>query len=439
MRIVSDAAALGGHPLRAELPINRKMAGASVAAGASAVLPEGTRRMLVAGHATVRTPCYVYDTTTLDESVREYRGLFPPGTRHFYSLKANAQSALIARLQGHGFGAETSSPAELAVATAAGLASRELIVGGPAKGRHLLRQAAERRLAALVVDSDLEVHSLGESPAAEGAPRVLLRVGLDPWVAFGLPPERALALLNGSDSAYPNSGRMAGLHFHSGGQKLSVEHIIDGLQSLTSVLDQVRLRASARPILLVGLGIGVPYNTDDPEPNRELLAERMGGLLTGPPWNRFELWTEAGRALAARAGTYVTRVVDRKEKSGRVFVFVDGGLHVHNPGLALGRFFRSNPHLAVIRADPDPQADEERMTLMGSLCTPADVLARDVVLPRLRPGDLIAVANSGAYCLTSAMLAFNGRPPYSETMIDELGNARDLTPQWRSILPGVEG
>ncbi len=413
------------------------MVGTSVAEGAPPLLSERTRQMLVAAHATLQTPAYVYDTAALDESVQMYRRSFPPGTRHFYSLKANAQGALIARLHGLGFGAETSSAAEWEAATAAGLAPRDLIVGGPAKTRQLLERAVSG--AAFVLDSESERDMLAELALLEDSRKVLVRVSMDPRVPFGFPPQRALELLNGTAGQRQDGGGLAGLHFHSGGQKLSVERIINDIQSFTPVLDQVRLRDSAKSILLMGLGIGVPYNTDDPELNWGLLAQRMGELLAGPPWNRFELWTEAGRALVARAGTYVTRVVDRKEMSGRVFVFVDGGLHVHNPGLALGRFFRSNPNIAVVPADPVRESEGETVTLVGSLCTPADVLAHDVLLPRLHPGDLVAVANSGAYCMTSAILAFNGRPPYSEMRIDEFGKARSLTPQWSSILSGVEG
>ncbi|MEN8220478.1 MAG: hypothetical protein ABFS56_29840 [Pseudomonadota bacterium] len=66
-------------------------------------------------------------------------------------------------------------------------------------------------------------------------------------------------------------------------------------------------------------------------------------------WSSIEIWAEAGRALVASAGYFVARVTDKKRLHEKTFVFLDGGLNVHNPGVGLGIFFRSKRTPIIVK------------------------------------------------------------------------------------------
>ena len=109
---------------------------------------------------------------------------------------------------------------------------------------------------------------------------------------------------------------------------------------------------------------------------------------------------EPGRAVTAYCGWYVTRVLDVKRSHGTTFAVVAGGTHHLRTPAAKGH----DQPFAVMPVDacgrttgPGPPPRAEPVTIVGQLCTPKDVLARDVTVARLRAGDLVAFGLAGAY------------------------------------------
>ncbi len=125
---------------------------------------------------------------------------------------------------------------------------------------------------------------------------------------------------------------------------------------------------------------------------------------------------ELGRYIVGECGVYVTKVLDRKTSRGRTFLVVDGGLH-HQLAASgnFGQVIRRNYPVAVgNRLSGD--ADDE-VTVVGCLCTPLDLLAENVTLPRADVGDLIVVFQAGAYGLTASPTAFLGHPEPVEVLV----------------------
>jgi diaminopimelate decarboxylase len=115
-------------------------------------------------------------------------------------------------------------------------------------------------------------------------------------------------------------------------------------------------------------------------------------------------------------GAYVTRIVDRKESRGKTFLIVDGGLH-HQLAASgnFGQVIRRNYPVAIAgRGDDEPT---ETVTVVGCLCTPLDLLADGVELPRADIGDLVMVFQSGAYGLTASPTAFLSHPAPVEVLV----------------------
>ena len=118
---------------------------------------------------------------------------------------------------------------------------------------------------------------------------------------------------------------------------------------------------------------------------------------------------ELGRYLVGEAGVYVCTVIDRKVSRGQVFLITDGGLHHHLAASGnFGQVIRKNyPVVIANRVDGSPT---ERVSVVGPLCTPLDLLGDRMELPVAEVGDLIAVFQSGAYGYTASPLGFLSHP-----------------------------
>ena len=108
-----------------------------------------------------------------------------------------------------------------------------------------------------------------------------------------------------------------------------------------------------------------------------------------------EVHVEPGRSIVARAGVAVYTVGSRKEVAGvRTYVSVDGGMADNMRPSMYGAVYQ-----AVV-ANRMRAPAEERVTIAGKFCETGDLLIKDAMLPRLTPGDLLAVGASGAYTLS---------------------------------------
>jgi len=156
----------------------------------------------------------------------------------------------------------------------------------------------------------------------------------------------------------------------------------------------------------------VPYVSVDPELNlaevADIIDDALDWACAAERFPRPRLVMEPGRAISARAGVTLYRVVSVKSQpGGRTFVAVDGGMS-DNPRVAL---YGANYTVAL--ANRHPIGPTKRVTIAGRHCESGDEIARDVELPAdIHPGDLLAVAVTGAYQHSMAS-NYNmvGRPP----------------------------
>lgn len=374
---------------------------------------------------TLPTPCYVYDEARLEAAYAALSALCPTA-RILYSLKANPQPGLVRSLHRFGAGAEVGSEAEYEAARSAGLDASHIVVGGISRTRDFIAAACREGAAAYVVESPRDVELVPPGSAVPVIVRVRPVLGsasaADPAGWFGFEMPDAIAMIRALE---PRGLTWAGVHFHAGTQKLDARLVAESVDRLASGLRALR-EAGLRPrIVNFGAGLGVPYRADDRALDEAALVPVFRRLQEEV--GEAALWIEAGRWLVAAAGVYITRVVNVKRVGGKPHVFVDGGINVHNPGIGLGRVLHANPRFlfpgARESSSPSP------VQIVGSLCTSADLLGRDVAAPDLQEGDLVAVVNSGAYCATSGMWGFNSRPLFAEILLGKDGKSVTLEPQ----------
>jgi diaminopimelate decarboxylase len=399
-------------------------------------------RWLQVNIESVRTPAYIYIESILEVAFAELKALFPEEVRIFYSLKANPQPGIVRYLSRLGAGGEVASAGECHMCSIAGVPAQNILVGGVAKSTEYLASVCDQGNAAIVVESPMEWRRLRDALSSSRHAQVLLRVnpgvslgGLDMAgeSQFGLDIEQAVAIAV-ECQADPHTEFM-GLHFYFGSQRVSEGPVLEMVQVAGKVLEAFT-RADVRVrVVDLGLGCGVPYLEKDTSLDMVNLRAQLHVLWRSSRWSSVQLWTEAGRALVGRSGFYVARVLERKVRGDKVFVFLDGGLNVHNPGVGIGRFFRSNPRFLFIHRDgSDRGAPLESVDMVGNLCTSADSLGRKVTAPILEEGDLVVIPNSGAYCQTTGLWGFNSQSLFSEAMLARDGRLSYLEPQYNVFL-----
>lgn len=318
-------------------------------------------------------PAYVYDLAALDAHAAAVRASLP-GIELYYAVKANPDPALLGVLADHVDGFEVSSGGEFAHLTKYQPNAR-LAFGGPGKTDAELRSAAHR----LHVESPNELRRL----LALGVEAdVLLRVNL-PLDAAGA----ALAMSGpfGMDEAgvaeclplFTDRVRLRGVHAHLA-SGLPAERLLEVASIvLAHPYDEVN----------VGGGMGVSYA--DPASLFDWAAYGRG--LAGLRRTGQVVRIEPGRAMTVYCGFYVTRVIDVKRVHGQAFAVLHGGTHHLRTPVTKGH----DQPCTVLPTGSGPSVDGP-VTLVGQLCTPKDVFARNVeASPRV--GDTVVFAMAGAY------------------------------------------
>lgn len=350
---------------------------------------------------------YVYDLETVRARVHAVRNAVTGRCELYYAIKANSHPAVLSTLAEHVDGFEVASLGEIDKATAAG-ASR-LALSGPAKTDALLARALRNGLDLINVESLHELRRAGLIGAGLGVGvPVALRVNRH---GNGLPGRLQMtgtATQFGIDEslvadaielcrAFP-AVRLRGFHLHAASNNLDAPahaaFVTDSVVWCTRLATRHRIDLD---VIDVGGGIGVPY-TGGGGFDLAGFSTGLGAAVDLLP-DRVRLIFELGRFLVAEAGWYAAEVVDLKCTHGRNFAVLRGGTHHFRLPAA---WSYSHP-FAVLPVErwrypfARPEVHAQCIDVVGELCTPRDVLARQVWVERLRVGDLVVFSLAGAY------------------------------------------
>jgi diaminopimelate decarboxylase len=379
------------------------------------------------------TPLYVYAGDIIDTAWRRLRAALPQSVAIHYSVKANPNPALIRRFLARGAGVEIASAGELHLALLAGATPERVLFAGPGKSDADLELAIKHQIGEIHIESITEldrIAALGRqlgvrvrvglrvNPAAEAQGGAMRMGGAS--TAFGVDEETlddALAKILAEPAV-----ELRGLHLFSGTQILDHGTL---LRQYRKALDlAIRLGGViGQPLatLDLGGGLGIPYFAADQPLDVDGVGQGLAGLIaeygarTLLP-QRFVV--EPGRYLVGEAGVYVTRVVDVKVSRGKRFVVLDGGMNHHLAASGnLGQVIKRNFPVVIANRLREPAGAPA--DIVGPLCTPLDVLARDIELPEARIGDLVVVLQSGAYARAASPLGFLSHPTPAEVLIED--------------------
>jgi diaminopimelate decarboxylase len=341
-----------------------------------------------------------------------------------YAGKALLTTTVARWVAEEGAGVDVSSGGELATALAGGADPVRIIMHGNAKSFDELNDATAVGVGRVVIDSLMEIAYL--ACEVRRPQRVLIRVTPDidirghTAVTTGVNDQKFGFTLAGCHAAeavqrilHQPLLDLVGLHCHIGSQVTDPALYGEAIRTMIAAMADIRRsHGVVLDELNIGGGHGVPYVTGDPELDLAALADVIDDALdwacAAERFPRPRIVVEPGRAVAARAGVTLYRVVAVKSQTGgRTFVAVDGGMS-DNPRVAL-----YGAKYTVALANRHSLGPTNIVTVAGRHCESGDEIARDVALPAdVHPGDLLAVACTGAYQHSMAS-NYNmvGRPP----------------------------
>jgi diaminopimelate decarboxylase len=376
-----------------------------------------------------QTPFYAYDRAVIRRKVQGLREHLPNGVKIHYAMKANPMPAVVQFLSSLVDGLDVASGRELRVALDTATPASEISIAGPGKNPTELTMAVASGVT-INVESEQELLRISSIAKSLGlVANVALRVNPDFALRssgmkmgggsqqFGIDAEYVPTLLR-KIAAEPELS-FQGFHIFTGSQNLSVEAIVRAHNSIFDLAKRL-LPDCPSPLrfLNIGGGLGIPYFPGETELDLSPICENLKPLVddfrTVQP--NADVVIELGRYLVGESGVYVCEVTDKKQSRGETFLITNGGLHHHLAASGnFGQVIRKNYPATIGTKVGNPE--QEVVNVVGPLCTPLDLLAAQMELPRAEIGDLVVLFQSGAYGYTASPQGFLSHAPPVEVLV----------------------
>ena len=367
-------------------------------------------------------PLYMYNERILRENCRKMKSLVKyPSFRVNYSVKANANLALLKIIKEEGLDVDAMSPGEIFLELEAGFTPDQIFYICNNVSADEMRFAIERGVLTSV-DSLSQLELFGSlNPGGEVALRINpgIGVGHHAKVRTG-GTDTKFGIDNSEDKltearriARKHNLRIVGLNQHIGSLFMDSESYVQGAHNLAAIAGQFDdLR-----FVDLGGGFGVPYRKLSGETALNLhdLGRRLDDYmdaLSEQYGSTLELKIEPGRFIPCESGVILSPVNSIKDCYGTKYVGTDIGFNV------LARPMAYDAHHDIEVFSKEPLGGTEVVTVVGNICETGDVLARARELPRVSVGDMLCVLDAGAYGMSMAS-NYNMRLRPAEVLIKD--------------------
>ena len=396
------------------------------------------------------TPLYVYSAGQMTARLGLFESAFSAAPHLVcYAVKANSTLAILQLFARRGAGFDVVSGGELGRVLAVDRgAAKRTVFSGIGKTAAEMDLALRAGILEFNVESEGELELLAERAAKlRKRARIALRVNPDvfaethPYISTGMREHKFGIDIRRARAVYRKAGKWlepSGVSVHIGSQIRSAEPFGAAAQRVAQLVGELRRDGHAIRYVDAGGGLGIEYHAEkafDAEAQVQRYAEallpvvqKLGGVT---------LLLEPGRFLVAQAGALLTRVLYVKKNGTKNFVIVDAAMNdLIRP--ALYQAYHEIVPVAPHRGKRTMVAD-----VVGPVCETGDFFARDREVPPVKPGELLAILDAGAYGMALAS-NYNSRPRAAEVLVEgkrarlirRRENLEDLLLQERDALRG---
>ena len=385
---------------------------------------------------------YLYDEKGILEALSELKRCFPD-VSFLYSIKCNSNPYVLNCVFGQGLGADAASLGEVLLAREAGLTRDQIYYSAPGKTTREIEESVTK--ATLIADSLDEVARIQQIAAHAGeVVKIGLRINPDFTFddnhglpsKFGVDEEQAVRFLQ--EHKYKNVD-ISGIHVHLKSQELNPDYLAAYYDKMFRLAERLYGICDRLEYVNMGSGIGVPYAESDKPIDLpylgEYIRERMQRFREVCPGTR--VIVEVGRFAICKHGVYVTKVLDRKESYGKTYVILKNTMNGFlRPSLAklVEHYAQEAPQTSTEPLFTGANAFQflpltkhkefETVTLVGNLCTAADVIAENVSMPHLECGDCVVITNAGSYAAVLSPMQFSSQDRPAEIFMTQDGELR---------------
>jgi diaminopimelate decarboxylase len=373
------------------------------------------------------TPLYVYSAAQIRHRFDLFETAFA-GRAHTvcYAVKANSSLAILRLLARQGAGFDIVSGGELErVRRADKGAQKRVVFSGVGKQVWEIDAALEAEILLFNVESEAELELLAARAEALGKKaRFALRVNPDvfaethPYISTGLSEHKFGIDIKAARAIYRKAKRWkwldaAGVSVHIGSQIRKVDPFRAALERVRGLIRELRTDGHDIRYVDAGGGLGIDYavasgGAFDAEHQVRKYAAAVRQGLEG---EEAHLILEPGRFIVAQAGALLTRVLYVKKNGAKTFVITDAGMNdLIRPALY-------HAHHEVLPVKQAGGGAAAKVDLVGPVCESGDFFARDRELVRVKPGELVALLDAGAYGMSLAS-NYNTRPRPAEVLVD---------------------
>lgn len=367
-----------------------------------------------------QTPIFAYDFDKIEEYYHQFKSAFSGRkTLICYALKANSNLSVVKKLASLESGADCVSLGEIKRAILAGIPPYKIIYSGVGKQEEEIKEAIRLGILFINIESKAElfkVESIAKSLNTKA--RISIRVNPDidpqthPYISTGLKENKFGIEIQEAKSLYLHAHKSEflepiGIHFHIGSQLTKLQPIYESAQKIAKLVHSLLALKIDIKFFDIGGGLGITYSdetTINPYDYAQSILECLRGLdLT--------IICEPGRFIIGNAGVFLVKVLYEKISQNKRFVIVDG---------AMNDLIRPSLYNAYHQIIPLTQSQGEKSPadIVGPICESGDYLGKNIELPPLKEGDVLAILSSGAYGFSMSS-NYNTRPRCAEVAISQ--------------------
>ena len=361
------------------------------------------------------TPVFLLDDARVRTRVREYKEAmarnFGEGSMPLFASKSLSFKEIYRMMAEEGIGTDIVSSGELYTAVCAGFPMERAFFHGNNKTDFDIEYAIEHRIGYFIVDSMEELNMIDEYAEKAGIrQKILLRLtpGIDPHThqkistggvdsKFGSAIETGLAKKMTKAALSKMNVELCGFHCHIGSQIFDIEPYITAADIMIGFIADMReAYGFTAKILNLGGGFGVRYIESDPEisitAHIDAIGAHIKALCEAKDVRLPIIYMDPGRSIVADAGMTLYTVGSVKEIEGfKNYVSIDGGM-TDNPRYTLYQ----SAYTIRLAGRANEKADF-LCTVGGRCCESGDLIQENVLLPKPKRGDILAVLVTGAY------------------------------------------
>ncbi|MRI07784.1 diaminopimelate decarboxylase [Limosilactobacillus reuteri] len=385
------------------------------------------------------TPLVVYDVQQIRHQIRAFKQVFEENSVDYavsYASKAFSAIAMYQVVAVEGAHVDVVSGGELYTAIKAGFPMANVSFHGNNKSREELEMAIDHHVGTIMIDNFHEIELLADvleehdahvdvmlriTPGISAHTNKYIQTGqVDSKFGFDLQSGQADEALT---KVLENPRmQMKGLHAHIGSQIFELAGFEGVAKKLVEVAAHWQEKFNYQAAVInVGGGFGIRYVKDDtPLAPEEFVAAIIKAIKTEIKETNLTMpaiWIEPGRSIAGPAGYNLYTVGSRKDVPGlKPYVTVDGGMGDNiRPALYEAQYetvLANNPRAEVV----------EHVRVAGKYCESGDILSQNQALPATKPGDILAMLDTGAYGYS--MASNYNRNPRPAVVFAEKGTAQ---------------